>query len=111
MICLLLKAEFWATLCFFGAGGHVSISGILDLLDSGVQHPWDEIGDVDVAVEDIEVDDNVEVTSLLILHGEDGFLIVFLLLGALLLTGVFPFDAIFKPNKERREERTRRENV
>lgn len=94
MICLLLKAEFWATLCFFGAGGHVSISGILDFVDFGVQHPWDEIGDVDVAVEDMEVDDNVEVTSLLILHGEDEFLIVFLLLGVVLLTGVFPFDAI-----------------
>lgn len=94
MICLLLKAEFWATLCFFGAGGHVSISGILDFVDFSVQHPWDEIGDVDVAVEDMEVDDNVEVTSLLILYGEDEFLIVFLLLGVVLLTGVFPFDAI-----------------
>ena len=29
-----------------------------------------------VAVEDIVVDDDVEVTSLLILHGEDGFLIL-----------------------------------
>ncbi|KAH0920769.1 hypothetical protein HID58_020787 [Brassica napus] len=68
-ICLLLRAKFCATLCFFGAGGHVSISGIRDFLDIGVQHP---LGDVDVAVEDIEVDDDVEVTSLLILHGEDG---------------------------------------
>lgn len=90
---------FCATLCFFGAGGHVSISGIRDFLDTGVQHPLAGIVDVDVAVKDIEVDDDVEVTSLVILHGGDGFLIPFLLLEVVLLIGFFPFDAILRTNQ------------
>ncbi|KAH0872529.1 hypothetical protein HID58_069891 [Brassica napus] len=81
-ICLLLEAKFCATLCFFGAGGHVSISGIRDFLDIGVQHP---LGDVDVAVEDIEVDDDVEKMGVP-------------------LIGFFPFDTIFKTVKG--EEKT-----
>lgn len=101
-ICLLLKAKFCSTLCFFGAGGHVSISGIRDFLDIGVQHP---LGDVDVAVEDIEVDDDVEVTSLLIVHGEDRFLILSILLVGVPLIGFFPFDTIFKTKlREKRKE-------
>ncbi|EFH61670.1 hypothetical protein ARALYDRAFT_479617 [Arabidopsis lyrata subsp. lyrata] len=38
-ICLRRNTQFFVTLCFFGAGGHVSISGILDFLAFGVQQP------------------------------------------------------------------------
>jgi len=62
-----------------------------------------------VAVDVGEVDvDDVEVTSLLILHGGDGFLkwLLFLLLVVVLLSGFFPFDAIFETRiREKRRER------
>lgn len=34
----LLKEQFETTLCFFGAGGHVEISGILNFWPFGVEH-------------------------------------------------------------------------
>lgn len=109
-ICLLLKAQFCATFCFFGAGGHVSISGIRDFSDFGVQHPLSTEIEDGVAVDVGEVDvDDVEVTSLLILHGGDGFLkwLLFLLLVVVFFIGFFPFDAIFETKNKREEKRER----
>ncbi|KAL9292143.1 hypothetical protein AtEden1_Chr3g0179511 [Arabidopsis thaliana] len=42
-ICLRRNTQFFETLCFFGAGGHVSISGILDFLAFGVQQPPSDV--------------------------------------------------------------------
>jgi len=100
----LSNEQFETSFCFFGAGGHVEISGIRNLWAFGVQQPLEGIStpifekspEVEVEVEEeLEEGKFLDIASWLFLECGSRFLKWFDLLGCFLVLLILPDGAIW----------------